>query len=316
MTKLISIITPCFNEEDNVEELCERIAAVMATLPYDYEHILIDNRSTDGTVERLREIAKRDEHVKVIVNARNFGHIRSPQHAVMQARGDAVIGIASDLQDPPEMIPSFIEKWEQGYKTVLATKPETDEGFVMKRVRRLYYRLVSKISEIPLVHHATGAGLYDRVVIEVMRKIDDPYPYFRGLVSEIGFPIAEVPFTQPRRKRGISKNNFYTLFDLAMLGVTNHSKVPLRIMTMLGFLIAGLSLTFAVGFLIAKLAFWNHFSVGTAPILIGMFFIGSVQLMSLGILGEYIGSIHTKVRKLPLVVEAERINFTREDGTE
>lgn len=309
MTKMISIVTGCFNEEENVDELCERVCAVMQKLPYDWEHILIDNCSTDGTVARLREIAKRDPHVKIIVNARNFGALRSGHHAFLQAKGDAVIGIVADLQDPPEIIPSFIEKWEQGYKSVMAVKADTEDGFMMKRIRKVYYALVSRLSDVPLVHNAIGSGLFDREVVEIVRKLDDPYPYFRGLVSEIGFPIAEVPFEQPRRKRGISKSNFYSLYDLAMLGITSHSKVPLRIVAMVGFAVALLSLFVAVGFTIAKLIFWNYFSLGTAPILIGMFFIGAVQMLSLGLIGEYVGSIHTKIRKLPLVVEAERINF-------
>lgn len=313
--KFLSIVTPCFNEEENVDELAQRIADVMASLPYDYEHVFIDNHSTDGTVERVKALASCDRRVKLIVNARNFGHIRSPYHALLQTSGDACICLASDLQDPPEMIAELVARWEEGYKTVMAVKPESHEAPVMRTLRRMYYRFLGRISEVPLVHNATGAGLYDHAVIEVLRQLEDPYPYFRGLVAEIGYPIATVPFVQPRRTRGITKNNFYTLFDTAMLGITNHSKVPLRLMTMTGFALGILSLMVAFGFLIAKLILWNSFQLGFAPLLCGMFFLGAVQLLSLGILGEYIGSVHTKVRHLPLVVELERVNFDDDDVT-
>lgn len=307
--KLISIVTPCYNEEDNIDELCQRIQNVMEALPYDYEHICIDNCSTDQTVRKIKEKAATDKRIKLIINARNFGHIRSPFHAILQSRGDACILIASDLQDPPEMITEFIHKWEQGYKTVLAVKPESEESSIMFGLRKIYYRLITRISEVPLVQNATGAGLFDKVVIDILRKINDPYPYFRGLLCEIGFPVATVPFKQPRRQRGITKNNFYTLYDIAMLGITNHSKVPLRLMAMSGFLLAFLSILVALFFLIAKLVFWNSFQLGIAPIIIGIFFFGAIQAFFIGVLGEYIGSIHTQVRNMPLVVEVERVNF-------
>lgn len=309
MTKLISIVTPCYNEEENVEELYRRIVEVMSKLPYEYEHIYIDNCSTDGTVKKLKEIAARDRRVKLIINARNFGHIRSPYYALLQSSGDACILIASDLQDPPEMIGDFLKKWEEGFKTVLAVKPESEEHALMFFIRKAYYRLISKISEVPLIKNATGAGLFDRAVIEILRKLNDPYPYFRGLLCEIGFPIATVPFKQPRRQRGITKNNFYTLYDIAMLGITNHSKVPLRLMVMGGFTLSILSLLAATGFFVAKILFWNSFQLGIAPILIGVFFFGAIQMFFIGLIGEYIGSIHTQVRNMPLVIEAERINF-------
>jgi glycosyltransferase involved in cell wall biosynthesis len=307
--KLISIVTPCYNEEDNIEELYQRVAAIMATQPYDYEHICIDNCSTDGTVRKIKEIAMRDKRLKLIVNARNFGHIRSPYYGLLQSNGDACVLIASDLQDPPEMIAEFIQKWEQGYKTVLAVKPESEESSLMFLVRKVYYRFITRISEVPLVQNATGAGLFDRAVVDILRSIQDPYPYFRGLLCEIGFPIAVVPFKQPRRQRGVTKNNFYTLYDIAMLGITNHSKVPLRLMALSGFLLALLSLIVAFFFLVAKLVYWDSFQLGTAPILIGVFFFGAIQAFFIGMLGEYIGSIHTQVRNMPLVVELERINF-------
>jgi len=313
--KLISIVTPCYNEEDNIDELCQRIANVLEMLPYDYEHIFIDNCSTDQTVRKIKEKAAKDKRIKLIVNARNFGHIRSPFHAILQSNGDACVLLASDLQDPPEMIAEFINKWEQGYKTVLAVKPESEESSIMFGLRKAYYRLITRISEVPLVQNATGSGLFDRSVVEILRNIQDPYPYFRGLLCEIGFPIALVPFKQPRRKRGITKNNFYTLYDNAMLGITNHSKVPLRLMAMSGFLLAFLSLIVALFFFVAKLLYWDSFQLGTAPILIGIFFFGAIQAFFIGVLGEYIGSIHTQVRNMPLVVEMERVNFEKNESS-
>jgi glycosyltransferase involved in cell wall biosynthesis len=307
--KMMSIVTPCYNEEENIDELCQRIAAVMAPLPYDYEHICIDNASTDSTVKKIKDIAARDKRVKLIVNARNFGHIRSPYYGILQSRGDACILIASDLQDPPEMIVEFIKKWEEGFKTVLAVKPESEESSIMFFLRKVYYRFITRISEVSLVKNATGAGLFDRVVVDVLRNINDSYPYFRGLLCEIGFPIATVPFKQPRRQRGVTKNNFYTLYDIAMLGITNHSKIPLRLMAMSGFLLSFLSLLVALIFFIAKLIYWNSFELGSAPMLIGIFFFGAIQTFFIGVLGEYIGSIHTQVRNMPLVVEIERVNF-------
>lgn len=307
--KLISIVTPCYNEEDNIDELYHRIVRVMADQPYDYEHIYIDNCSTDETVQKIKRIAAHDRRLKLIVNARNFGHIRSPYYGILQSKGDACILIASDLQDPPEMINEFIAKWEQGFKTVLAVKPESAENSIRFGLRKWYYRLISRISEVPLVQNATGAGLFDRIVVDILRNIEDPYPYFRGLLCEIGFPIATVPFKQPIRQAGVSSNNFYTLYDIAMLGITNHSKIPIRLMAMSGFLLALLSLLVAIIFLVAKLIYWDSFQLGMAPMLIGIFFFGAIQAFFIGILGEYIGSIHTQVRKMPLVVEIERINF-------
>lgn len=306
----ISIVTPCYNEEANVEELYLQIRDIFSSLPnYEYEHIYIDNCSRDRTVELVKKIAKDDKNVKLIVNARNFGHIRSPNHGMLQAGGDAVVLMASDLQDPPQLITDFIHKWEEGYKIVLAVKTKTHESFVMRFVRNSFYQFISRLSEIELVKNNTGFGLYDRQIIEIVRKIDDPYPYFRGLVSDIGFESAKVEFSKPSRKRGISSNNFYTLYDIAMLGITNYSKVPLRLATMTGFGLSFLSLLVALGYFAAKIIFWNTFSIGMAPIIIGLFFFSSVQLLFIGIIGEYIGSIHTQVLKRPLVIEKERINF-------
>ena len=282
----------------------------MAGLPgYDYEHIFIDNASRDRTVAILRELAKDDKRVKVIVNARNFGHIRSPCHAILQARGDAVISIVADLQDPPAMIADFVHKWEEGYKVVMGIKKGSAESILMFALRRLYYRTLRRLSDVELVEHFTGFGLYDRQVIDILRSLGDPYPYFRGLIADIGFEIAKVEYVQPGRKRGITKNNLYTLYDMAMLGLTSYTKVPLRLATMLGFASAGLSLLAALFYLVYKLIFWKSFELGLAPLVVGIFFFSSVQLIFLGIVGEYVGSIHTYVRHMPLVIEKERINF-------
>ncbi len=309
-SRLISVVSGCYNEEGNVRECYEQVKKVFQDIGrYRYEHIFIDNSSEDSTVAILREIAAQDKNVKVIVNARNFGHIRSPHHAMLQAKGDAVISLVSDLQDPPEMIKEFIKKWEEGFFIVIAVKEASDESPLFFAIRRLYYELVTSLAEIELNKNTTGFGLYDRRFIDVLRELDDPYPYFRGLVSEIGFRVAKIPYRQPVRKRGITSNNFYRLYDMAMLGITNHSKVPLRLATMLGFAVSLISLCIALGYLIFKLLYWNSFSLGLAPLEVGLFFFGSVQLFFIGILGEYIGAIHTQVMKRPLVVELERINF-------
>jgi len=306
-------MSPCYNEELNVRECYEQVKKVFHEIGrYRYEHIFIDNASKDGTLSVLRGLAAKDKNVKVIVNARNFGHIRSPYHAMISARGDAVISIVSDLQDPPELIKEFLKKWEEGFLVVMAVKQNSEESPVFFAIRKAYYELVSRLAEIELVKNATGFGLYDRRLIDILLEIDDPYPYFRGLVSDIGFPIAKVPYHQPTRKRGITSNNFYSLYDMAMLGITNHSKVPLRLATMLGFVVSFCSLLVALGYFVWKLLYWDSFTLGLAPLEIGLFFFGSVQLFFIGILGEYIGAIHTQVQKRPLVVELERINFEPE----
>ncbi len=308
--KKISIVSGCYNEAGNVEELVARVAKIMASLPqYDYEQIIIDNASSDGSQEILRKLAAGNPRLKVILNARNFGHIRSPYHGMMQGSGDAVIYMASDLQEPPELIPDFVRKWEEGAKAVVGIKDSSDESPLFFAVRRLYYRLVEGLAETKTIQNFTGFGLYDRVIMEYCRGLKDPYPYFRGLIAEVGLPVKRVSYHQPLRTRGFTKNNLYTLYDMGMLGITNFSKVPLRLAAMLGFATALLSLLVAIGYLVYKLLFWQNFAVGTAPMVIGLFFFASVQLFFIGILGEYIGAIHTQVLKRPLVVEKERINF-------
>ncbi len=310
LVKKISIVSGSFNEAGNVEELVARVTSAMQTLPqYDYEQIVIDNASTDGTQEILRKLASKNPRLKVIMNSRNFGHVRSPYHGMLQSSGDAVIYLASDLQEPPELIPDFIKQWEQGAKAVVGIKNSSSESAIFFAVRRLYYGLVEKLADTRTIQNFTGFGLYDRTIIDYCKKLGDPYPYFRGLIAEIGLPVEKIAYHQPLRKRGFTKNNFYTLYDMAMLGITNFSKVPLRLATMLGFLTAALSLLVALGYLIYKLLFWQNFAIGTAPMVIGLFFFASVQLFFIGILGEYIGAIHTQILKRPLVVEKERINF-------
>ncbi len=308
--RLISVVSGCYNEEANLEELVRRVWAVADKFPrYDWEYIFIDNCSTDRSPQILRALAAQDKRIKVIFNTRNFGHIRSPYYGMLQARGDALIYLASDLQDPPETIEKFIPLWEEGWKIVAAVKNESEESPLFFAVRRAYYNLVSRLSEVDLLKNFTGFGLYDQVVVEHLRQLDDPYPYHRGIISELGYPVAKIPFVQARRKRGFSKNNFYTLYDIAMLGFTNHSKVPLRLATMAGFLMSLFSFGVGLVYLVLKLVFWQNFAFGQAPVVVGLFFLGSMQLFFIGILGEYIGAIHTKVTKRPLVVERERLNF-------
>ncbi len=312
LKKHISVITPTYNEEDNVVPLVKAIADVFAKIPqYTYEHVFIDNGSTDKTVSLLKELAASDSHVKAIINARNFGHVRSSFHGMVQCYGDAVITMVADFQDPPELIIKFLEKWEEGYQIVIGIKSASKENPVMFVVRRTFYKLLSKLSstgEQP-VQNFTGFGLYDQKFISTVRSLDDPYPYFRGLITELGYDRYDIEYTQPQRTAGKTKNNFFTLYDLAMLGFTNHSKLPLRISVFVGFFSAMMSFAVAFGYLVYKLIFWNRFQVGVAPLVIGVFFFSSVQLFFIGMIGEYIGAIHTQVRKRPLVIEKERVNF-------
>lgn len=308
--RVVSIVTPCYNEELNVEELAQRVRETLSAFPqYDYEHIFIDNASSDGTVVVLKRIAALDPHVRVIVNARNFGHLRSPMHAMLEADGDAVALLFADLQDPPELLGRFIEEWEKGTPVVLGIKNRSAENKLVYWLRTRYYRLLNRLAHLESYEHFTGFGLFDRSVMEIVRSFGDQYPYFRGMIAEIGLPHTKVFYTQGVRKRGVTKNNFYTLYDLAMLGVTSVSKVPLRLFTFFGFACSGLSVLFGVGYFVYKLLYWNRFSVGVAPVVIGLFFFASVQLAFIGVLSEYIAAIHTQVLKRPLVVERERVNF-------
>lgn len=308
--KTITVVSGCYNEVDNLRELVDRVIAVAAKFPnYDWEYILIDNCSTDGSRDLIRELVKSNPRLRAIFNTRNFGHIRSPYYGMLQAKGDALIYLASDLQDPPEIIKEFIPRWEQGYKIVAAIKNQSEEAALFFLARKTYYSAIDRLANIHLLKNFTGFGLYDQEVVQKLREMDDPYPYHRGMIAELGYPVAEVSFVQPTRKRGFTKNNFYTLYDIAMLGFTSHTKVPLRLATMAGFACALLSFATGLAYLVYKLLFWKEFSIGIAPVVVGLFFLGSVQLLFIGILGEYIGAIHTKVTKRPLVVESERLNF-------
>jgi len=308
--KTISIITPCYNEEDNAEAMYLRVREIMTQIGrYKYEHIFIDNHSSDSTPAILKRLAAQDPNVKVILNARNFGHIRSPIHALLQARGDAMIGIAADFQEPPDLIPEMIRGWEEGFSMVLCVKHTSQENGLMFWLRKQYYKTVERLSSVETIQNYTGFGLYDRRVIDLVRSFDDPYPYFRGLIAEIGLPYKKLLFDQPVRERGASKNNWYTLYDIGMLGIVNHSKVPLRFAAFAGFSGAAISFFIALVYLFLKIAFWKTFTLGLAPMLIGVFFIGSLQLVFLGVMGEYVGAIYTFIQKRPYAVELERINF-------
>jgi glycosyltransferase involved in cell wall biosynthesis len=308
--KTVSIVTPCFNEEQNVFEVYDRVRTVMASLPgYRYEHIFIDNASHDNTLAILKYLAQTDQNVKVIANSRNFGPVRSPMHGMQEARGDVVIGVAADLQEPPELITDFIHEWEKGIPVVIAVKKTSDENRFVFWLRSQFYQLVNRLSDVETYAHFTGFGLYDRRVMDLVKSFNDPFPYFRGMIADIGLPHAEVVFNQPVRKRGVSHHSLFNLYEIAMLGITNLSKVPLRLVTFTGFFLSVLSVLTGLGYLIYKLIFWGRFSTGMAPVLIGLFFFASIQLLFMGIVGEYVGAIHTHVQKRPLVIEKERINF-------
>lgn len=305
-----SIVTPCYNEEENVFELHAQIKQQFEQLPsHTYEHIYIDNASVDSTVSKVKELITKYDNVRLIVNSRNFGHIRSPFYGILQGSGDATVLMASDLQDPPDLIPQFIKEWEMGFKIVKAVKTNSEETKAMFLIRTAFYNVINKLADINLTKNYTGTGLYDKRIIDILKQINDPYPYMRGLISDIGFEAAIVNFHQPSRKRGITKNNFYTLYDMAMLGITNHTKIPLRVMTFSGVILGGISFLFSLTFLLLKLIYWQRFEAGVTPILIGIFFFTSVQLFFLGIIGEYVGNIYTQVQNRPMVIEKERINF-------
>lgn len=311
MRKKISIMTPCFNEEGGIRECYERVRKVFdEDLPnYNYEHLFIDNCSSDNTVGILKQIAATDKNVKIIVNSRNFGLSRSPYHGKLQTTGDAVIPLVADLQTPPELIPVFVRRWEEGFKMVLGIRTGMEEGWFIRLARNIFYKVMARLSDVEQIRHFIGYGLFDKQIVQIMRDLDDSTPYFRGIVSEIGFEKAFVEYHQPPRLHGKSRHSFFDLLELAILGLTSYSKVPLRLMTIVGAVLSAISLGIAMLYLVAKLIFWNYFDMGIAPLIIGFFFFASVQLLCLGLLGEYIGLIFEKVRHRPLVIEKERINF-------
>jgi glycosyltransferase involved in cell wall biosynthesis len=309
MKKLISIVTPTFNEEKNIYSLSKEISIQMQNLDYDYEHIIIDNASTDDTQKIINKLCLEDKKVKAIFNAKNFGHIRSPYYGIFQAKGDAIILFAADFQDPLILIPQLIEKWRHGSEVVLLKRKKTQENIFLEIFKNLFYKIINLISESSLTKNTTGSGIFDKKIIEELRKIDEPYPYFRGLITEVTNSVDVLEFDQPKRLYGNSKNNFFTLFDIGMLGIIKHSKLPLRFMTVSGFILSFFSLLIGLFFFVYKLLFWDSFQLGLAPLILGLFFGISIQVFMLGIIGEYVGFILTQVRKMPLVIEKKRINF-------
>jgi len=309
--KKISILLPTYNERDNVKPLCSELEKILSEkFPnYDYEIIFIDNYSQDGTRENIVQLCSDNRKIKAIFNAKNFGHIRSPFHGILQATGDCVIAMCADFQDPPELIETFIKEWENGYKIVVGKKRKSKENPFMYLLRAGYYRFIKHVAETEQIEQFTGFGLYDKEFIEILKKIDDPMPYMRGIVAELGFARKEIEYVQNKRRFGKTKNNWYTLYDMAMLGITSYSKIVMRTATISGFIIAGLSFCVAMYYLVMKLVYWDRFPLGTAPVIISIFFLGSIQLFFIGFLGEYILNINTRVMKRPRVVEEKRINF-------
>ena len=309
--KLISVVIPTYNEEENVVPMTEALTDIFSKelREYDYEIIFIDNHSKDRTRHILRKLCEGNRRVKAIFNARNFGQLRSPVYGLKQAYGDCVVRLNADFQDPPGLIPTLVREWENGSKIVIGIKNKTEEGHVMAWVRKQYYRLLRKITDIGHIENFTGFGLYDRKFVDVVRSIHDPMPYLRGMIAELGYDYQTVPYDRPKRRAGKSKNNFYSLYDVAMVGITSYSKVMLRLATFIGFGIGMMSILVALIYLILKLVHWDWFHAGIAPLVIGEFFLGGVELFFIGLMGEYILSINQRVLDRPLVVEEERLNF-------
>jgi len=315
--KTISILIPCYNEEENVVPMSEAIVNLFEgeLSQYNYELLFIDNDSTDNTRTLLREICAKNQNIKAIFNVKNFGQFNSPYYGLCQTTGDCTIGICCDFQDPIELIPQFLAEWEKGYKIVCGIKKTSKENKIMRFFRNCYYKIIKRMSDVEQIEHFTGSGLYDKSFIEVLRKLDDPTPFLRGIVAELGYKRKDVPYEQPRRRAGKTHNNFYSLYDAAMLSFTSYTKVGLRIATILGFVMAAISMAIAVVYLILKLVYWERFVAGMAPILLAVLVLGSVQLFFIGFMGEYILSINKRVMKRPLVIEEERINFGDNDTT-
>ncbi len=315
--KTVSIMVPCYNEEENVVAISEALVAQMEALPqYDYEILFIDNCSTDNTRPLLRQICAKNKKIKAIFNVKNFGQFNSPVYGMCQTTGDCTISICADFQDPVELIPTFLKYWEEGYQIVHGVKTSSKESRIMYRLRSIYYKLIKKYSTVEQIEHFTGFGLYDKSFIDVLRNLKDPTPFIRGIVAELGGKRKEIPYEQPQRRAGKTHNNWYSLYDAAMLSFTSYTKIGLRMATFLGAGVAFASLLVALVYLILKLCNWQNFVAGTAPIVIGMFFLGAVQLIFLGIIGEYILSMNQRIMNRPLVVEQERINFEEDNEAE
>jgi len=309
--KKISVLIPCYNEEENVVPISKAVIdTITGELPeYDYELVFIDNDSSDNTRPLLRGLCESNPKIKAIFNARNFGQFNSPYYGILQVTGDCVISMVADFQDPVELIPKYVHEWEKGYKIVIGIKTSSRENPVMYWLRGCYYKLIRKLSDVEQIEHFTGSGLYDRQFIEVLRNLNDPTPFLRGIVAELGFRRKEIPYEQPKRRAGKTHNNFYRLYDAAMLSFTSYTKAGLRLATFFGAFCSGVSVLVAFVYLIMKLMYWDRFPAGMAPLLIGMCFLGSVQIFFIGLVGEYIMSINTRVMHRPLVIEEERLNF-------
>ncbi len=309
--KTISVLIPCYNEEENVEPIARAvIGTIEKDLPeYDYELIFIDNDSQDQTRPILRRMCAENPKIRAIFNARNFGQFNSPYYGMLQAAGDCVISMVADFQDPVELIPQYVRAWEEGYKIVIGIKTSSRENPIMYWLRSCYYKLIHKLSDVEQIEHFTGSGLYDRDFIEVLRKLDDPTPFLRGIVAELGYRRKEIPYEQPKRRAGKTSNNFYKLYDAAMLSFTSYTKAGLRIATFIGAFSCLASFVIAIVYLVMKLIWWDRFMAGMTPMLLGMLFLGSIQIFFIGLIGEYILSINQRVMKRPLVIEEERINF-------
>lgn len=309
--KKISILIPCFNEVDNVEPISEAVSNIMETTlkKYDYEIIFIDNCSTDGTKERLIQICSKSKKVKAIFNIANFGQSNSPFYGMCQTTGDCTITMCCDFQDPVDLIPKFVAEWENGYKIVTGIKTASEENKIIYFLRSLYYKAIKNMSTVKMTEHLTGFGLYDKEFIEIVKQLNDPVPFFRGMIAEYGSKRKNIEYKQHKRQAGTSKNNFFTLYDYAMLSITSYTKIGLRLATFLGFISSGVSLIISIVYFILKLIFWNNFQAGYTPLIIGVFLLGSIQLFFIGLLGEYILNINTRVIHRPLVIEERRINF-------
>ena len=314
--KKISVLIPCYNEEANVRPISEAVIETLTrNLPYyDYELVFIDNDSSDNTRPILRQLCSENPRIKAIFNAKNFGQFNSPYYGMLQVSGDCVIEMVADFQDPVELIPKYVKAWEEGYKIVIGIKTSSKENKLMYWLRTRYYKLIKKLSDVEQIENFTGSGLYDRAFIEVLRKLDDPTPFLRGIVAELGFKRKEIPYEQPKRRAGKTSNNFYTLYDAAMLSITSYTKFGLRIATFIGMGAGLLSFIIGIVYLVMKLIYWDRFLAGTAPMVIGMLFLGAIQLFFIGMIGEYILTINQRVMKRPLVIEEERINFDKNDS--